>query len=1350
MATFGKFDTVTELHASDRGAVYSARPSGGGREIKYAVKVFNPRSLELDEQFWETQAFQERARVQQRVADAGHGHWAPIHEIGTSGAGPFYVTDFHPLSAASLVAGKVDVSAGVLYAIIRSVVSGLSDLKALAGRPHGNLKASNVLISSRGNVAVAGAVLTDPAPPAEAAKVGEAGDLRALGELIYLLVMGRPFPGGNAWPAPPSRDWLKLGRRQGLQWRRLCNDLLNPDPTARLGSLEAVTKRLRRLVPKRPHPSRRMSIAAIVLLLLLAGGAAAVLGVRDAGARREICAAEKKWAGALTRALTDPDRRLLFESDPDLRRVVAELDRADLRSFDCDGANSAVSFHIRQYQQTQERLAALRRAERGLSPLQWRRLADAAQLQGYFEGRGWTQPAMYLAERIAAARPGSADVAGGVEGFLRALEAVNRDLEKAQAQWRVLQGSTRELDTKGDQILAAFADHLRRQGARSLRLTDEGFKGLDALDAAADRARVLVAAHSRITPRTYDEERFNEDIREKIKLQEGPVQDGDIDLWLATLETYAIQRDAIVSEVARLTAEAERAEREVEESKPGENALVALKDRKRTVQDLLQSFQRQPFIQQDLRRPDGDFHREIERVDAEIKSMRGLLREDYLGEWLEKLPELASSSKVLNERWEQHRQALLKNKEKFARNPELHVEARDTTDRLWKVLPTLDKAFPRTPHKLTIQGMGAFNQAARDKREQALRHLLGKHDPSTLTPDAEPVKTAAKAYRDWTENLIELSRDFPLRTEILGVEERPDVKWRKKNAAFWDDPIVRELVRPHVERIERLQVVEHAPRPELLELAANSEVPEVALHAWRLLGAQKTTPPWPTAPDELKVEADVRARIHDLIWAQVNDETERTKAFEEMQRQGPVRWTRFAEAAGADEQMLASAAELREAMGVADTHLDTLTPTARFNFALLATRRLMADNANDQALRPLVARLEKAAADLKEGQVPQQLLARLKRVHEKGPFAAQQLGDTFELHPFNSQVGVPMRRVKAPGLRPFYLGTTEVSVAQFASILDASGAWDAVRSLVWFPQPGRPSDPRKGPRTWEWVTRPSPRMWPPELWLAPDADNFFPPAFRKGRFNKTVLSEAVGGNPSESHPLQYVPPEAAVYFAALCECRLPTSAEWSAAYEQFEKTVPPAQWNLRDQAWEAYRNFATSAEAEGVNQPPDAGIFLPPKPIVARGATARGHAHDDGTLYFRAVDAAPGGETFRHLVGNVAEFVHDDAEVFEAAPRRNTPEGAGQFLADRADGLKVVGGSALSPIELPATEPLPARPGGNGYADVGIRLAFTAPARSIAERLEWVLAGQGYVRPEASAGKESVSANAGMTKSETE
>jgi len=75
---------------------------------------------------------------------------------------------------------------------------------------------------------VAGAVLADPAPAGVAAKTGEAGDLQALGELIYLLATGR-FGWGIALTAVVgSTDWVDgwLARRTG-QVSRL-GQLLDP------------------------------------------------------------------------------------------------------------------------------------------------------------------------------------------------------------------------------------------------------------------------------------------------------------------------------------------------------------------------------------------------------------------------------------------------------------------------------------------------------------------------------------------------------------------------------------------------------------------------------------------------------------------------------------------------------------------------------------------------------------------------------------------------------------------------------------------------------------------------------------------------------------------------------------------------------------------------------------------------------------------------------------------------------------------------------------------------------------------------------------------------------------------
>jgi hypothetical protein len=141
---------------------------------------------------------------------------------------------------------------------------------------------------------------------------------------------------------------------------------------------------------------------------------------------------------------------------------------------------------------------------------------------------------------------------------------------------------------------------------------------------------------------------------------------------------------------------------------------------------------------------------------------------------------------------------------------------------------------------------------------------------------------------------------------------------------------------------------------------------------------------------------------------------------------------------------------------------------------------------------------------------------------------------------------------------------------------------------------------------------------------------------------------------------------------------------------------------------------------------PDADAYLPPQARVGVGAAAKSYPHRDGTLFFRPAGGG-GGRAFRHLVGNVAEFVCDASDAFEQLPEKSALR-VKAFAAEAAPRLSVIGGSALSPPEVPYDVPHPVKPGA-AFADVGFRLAFTAPSRNLAEKLEWVLAGQGYLKP---------------------
>jgi formylglycine-generating enzyme required for sulfatase activity len=1339
LATFGKYEVVTELHSGESGAVFSARAVGGGREIKYAVKTFNPHTLDLDEQFYESQSFVERARVQQQVSEAGSPHWAPIHDTGTSPAGTYYVTDFHPLSAASLVTGRVEVSPGVLYAIVKSVLGGLTELKTAAGRAHGNLKATNVLISSRGDVAVAGAVLTDPASANDAARVGEAGDLRSLGELIHLLVLGRPFNGRTAWPLAQAREWARLGGRQGRLWRKLCNDLLAPDPTQRPESIEIVARRVRRLIPRRARPSRRLSLAVAVVVVLLAAGAAAVLGVRDAGARKEVCAAKNAWAGGLSAALSDPKRRALLNSDPDLTRVVQELDVADLGSFDCDRTGGRFTFNpnLRQFRRTQETLQAVRRAERGLSPIQWQQLARAAALQGRFEARGWMGPARHLAECIAGARPGSSNLADGIERFLLALAAVDLNLPAVEEKWVLLQTRTRSLEGTRDPVMKAFASHLRTAAASSVSLTDAGFGSLDGVSDASERSERLLKVHGELDHGDYDESRFGTEVVQTIDLKN--VRAADIDRWLTSVEGYRVRKAEILQAVLALKEQQEENERLVRESGIEEKQANEFQERASIVKFHVSQFGGRKFIQRDI--DDGEFRKSMEVVRAHVASLKGFIRMEDVELWLKKLDALGVASRELNAYWELRKESVEQTAKRLAGQPQQLAELQAETRRLREVLLELDGAVPPVPKDMSPEPpvSEVLVKAAEVKREEALGSLLKDRTALTLARQAdgankaresEAVKAAAASFEQWTADLVALGKDFPLRQAILTPDVRPDEKWVADKPDFWNDRIVQSLVERDVERLRRLRALQEKPRDALAKAAESENREELALHAWRLLGAERIEPAWPTRQGELATEAKIRRRLVELLvrFAQT---PEGRDAAKELREEAPRRWQRFAKAAGADEAMLASAVALRDAFGVEAAHFSALPAEARFNLSLLEARRHLRDQ-TDEGLAAVVADLTRAARELQDKGVAAELALRLARLDDKEPFADEARGDEFRLRPAGTDVEIVFRRVKPEGKRPFFLGTGEVSFAQFAAVVDAASGWDDLRSIVWSPQPGEIGDPRRGPRTWEWVMRPAPRMYAPQWWLFPEDANDYPKEFRDPRvskFNRTVLSDAVGGNPSERHPVQYVPAEAAMYFAALCGCRLPTPAEWRAAYDGFEKDVPPAEWNLRDKTWVVQRDHAAGARsADAGHSPPlpDDGIYLPPVPKAQTGAAARAFAHADGTLFFRPAGESGGG-TFRHLVGNVAEFVCDASEPFEQLADKR-PLRLKAFAAESARALFVIGGSALSPPEVPLNTPMPVKPGA-AFADVGFRLAFTAPSRSLGEKLEWVLAGQGFVQP---------------------
>jgi hypothetical protein len=244
----------------------------------------------------------------------------------------------------------------------------------------------------------------------------------------------------------------------------------------------------------------------------------------------------------------------------------------------------------------------------------------------------------------------------------------------------------------------------------------------------------------------------------------------------------------------------------------------------------------------------------------------------------------------------------------------------------------------------------------------------------------------------------------------------------------------------------------------------------------------------------------------------------------------------------------------------------------------------------------------------------------------------------------------------------------------------------------------------------------------------PNRHNDFPAELHpETKFNRNVISPRFGGMPSERHPMQYVSAHAALYYAAAVGCRLPISGEWHAALAASDKTLQNGNWNLRDAAtWDTFKKHAAKNNIAPEHWP-DRGAF-PGEPAAGAPPAAARAGAGDGVLLFRPA-GSEAGSAFQDLVGNVAEFVCEVPDAFARWERKRTADDVKQFLADTPDAIAVIGGSALSPADLAPDKPVRVKRTDLGYSDVGLRLAFTAPARNLAERLKWVLAGEEYLWP---------------------
>jgi formylglycine-generating enzyme required for sulfatase activity len=267
MADFGGYDVARRLARTGFTVVRLVRAQTGDTSLRI-IKSYEPSEYVQDEKLVAARAhdFLDSAQTQQEMACQDPVHWVVIHRI-VDDADPLYVvSDYYEHSLQFLIDGRAQLKAHTLHHLIEGIVLGLVSLKQVKGRGHGNLQASNVLISLVGDLSHAWVALCDPLPETNVHERHQQTDLRDLGELIHQVVVHRHTSVIPGWQASAGPEWKHLGK-QGEAWRDLCNRLLLVDIHPGSITLESVIADLARLRVKPPLTPRRALLRAFLVTL---------------------------------------------------------------------------------------------------------------------------------------------------------------------------------------------------------------------------------------------------------------------------------------------------------------------------------------------------------------------------------------------------------------------------------------------------------------------------------------------------------------------------------------------------------------------------------------------------------------------------------------------------------------------------------------------------------------------------------------------------------------------------------------------------------------------------------------------------------------------------------------------------------------------------------------------------------------------------------------------------------------------------------------------------------------------------------------------------------------------------
>jgi hypothetical protein len=1385
----GRFETMRDLHRGGLVVVLSAREAGGGTE-KFVVKELRLGHGIVPSERIEGLAERFLAGVSVQAAAAKHagegGHWAPVHDSGRLEDGAYFVTDLYARSAERLVSGSVKLDAAALQLVIQSVILGLIELRDAKGRRHGNLHASNILIQGGGERPLERVFLSDPAP--SGAGLSAAHDLRALGNVLYQFVVHQGFRSRSGWPVHLSNEWARLGPR-GPAWLSLCNRLLDPRLAEQPPSLEEILGEVEGLA-QGPRRGRRVLIAASAALLVGAAGAGAFYLLKeppppvevseadqfDGEAWSRLCLAYYDWFGLLTQSL-DPRTarspvRQRFSADPYLAQIGPALG-ADFSKLnpqliasstrDVKTLATQVPDEAREapaVRQTREALAVVERVEALLSReglAQWPLWAQADRLAAAAEGRGWQGAGEYLRMLTGAIRPSPEllTAAGQLLDSAAFIAAVDR-LEQAVAR-------AAETEDPVLGILAATVAGVTTAGKRPADL----LRDVAALDELVRPLSDVLANEWDL----LDQDLFAQSEAHRAFAEDPTPRPQLLSVWLTEARSprYRLLTEPDPREPQRWDEETSQVlagitrlldEFEVEQSQgPADyrSRLGRIDSEIDALNRLKWNTANRAEVSQGSRRVRDELTRLTMDVANAVQAQVAFANQSFeeVRGQLAAIQNVApSGSPAVDAAWRRERDRLLASETSIA-------GVRDRSGALQMLLRSVDalvQSADISEGRARDWNSGMVAVAQR-QRERVLERVLGAIEwESGIPGELVPAADVLADYDAWQTELSRLRTDmaqledhldglYPLaqRTEA-GEPSADELLARWSASDLLAQPDVQATLAPVLNRMAALQRVnESVDRAALLASAADVGNPALALASWRRLGESGV--PWPAVRQSLEDEARLQQLLEGVAGSA--PAARRSMLREELVEQGRRRWASHLAAAATPEEIRAAAA-LKSTLRGEDAGL---SPRALFNLRLSELESVQQEaGLDDESLKQRIDAFRAAAManpDISQVESVGVLLAELGELTSESqappPVDVTTLGPgdpqigwqgeasadgqqvTFRRRIGNAEQSLTFVRVEqsSASAPAAYVATTEVTMGLFTAVAGERSAWEPIRASLpaW-----DLSDPRQGPRVWEWntgrtsATRP---MVQSRNWLASNPD------LRPDGTNEPYPTGAgfPPPGPGPEYPMQYVSAPAAIGLARLLGCRLPTPGEWDGALavelggSTLEAYLQERRPNLRDETWSFQKQHVDaliqSRRLGAINSiPPNAGGFWREQPDAFR------EGYDDGALWPLAA-AQGGGRVFQHLIGNVAELVFDLPEVLEALPA--APISAAELQATLAgDGvLGVIGGSAQSPPQVDPVQRQEFPLGATGFSDVGFRLAFSATGS--AGRIEPLIAKLGRV-----------------------